>query len=80
MRIYNYNGKSNISGPRIKTARRELGYSQYDLAVKLQLENVMLTQKCISRIETQERFVADYELIAFSKVLKKSILWFYGKD
>ena len=80
MRIYNYNGKSNISGPRIKTARRELGYSQYDLAVKLQLENVMLTQKCISRIETQERFVADYELIAFPKVLKKSIPWVYGKD
>ncbi len=76
MKIYTYNGKANIIGDKVKAARKELGYSQYDLALRLQLENVSLTQKCISRIENYQRFVADYELLAISKALKKPIEWF----
>ncbi len=76
MKIYTYNGKSNIVGEKIKIARKELGYSQYDLALRLQLENVIITQKCVSRIENFQRFVADYELLAISKALKKPIEWF----
>ena len=76
MKIYTYNGKSNIVGARIKIARKEMGFSQYDVATRLQLENVCLTQKCISRIEHFQRFVADYELLGFSKVLKKPVEWF----
>lgn len=76
MKIYTYNGKSNIIGGKVKLARKELGYSQYDLALRLQLENVIITQKCISRIENFERFVADYELLAISRALKKPLEWF----
>lgn len=80
MKIYTYNGKSNIIGEKVKLARRELGYSQYDLALRLQLENVSITQKCISRIENFERFVADYELLAISRALKKPLEWFLAEN
>lgn len=75
MKIYDYNGKANIIGPRLKQARRNMHYSQDTLAIKMQLENIEISQKVISRIEKQERFVTDYELLAFSKVLNVSVYW-----
>ena len=39
----------------------------------MQLRNIEISQKVISRIEKQERFVADYELLAFSEVLKMDL-------
>lgn len=51
MKIYDYNGKSNISGERIRRRRLELGLSQSELAARLQLQNVMLDQKAVSRAE-----------------------------
>ncbi len=73
MKICHYNGKANIVGPRIRMERLRQDLTQNELAIRMQLENVDLTQKCISRIETQERFVADFELRAFCKVLKLDI-------
>lgn len=43
------------------------------LAARMQVNNVEITQKVISRIEKQERFVTDYELLVFSQVLKVSV-------
>lgn len=79
MKIYDYNGKANIIGPRLKMARRKMHYSQDTLAIKMQLENIEISQKVISRIEKQERFVTDYELLAFSKVLNVSVCWLLGE-
>ncbi len=73
MKIYNYEGKANIVGPRIKQLRISQKMTQEELAIKMQLENVELSQKVISRIEKQERFVADYELLTFCKVLKTDL-------
>lgn len=73
MKIYDYEGKSNIVGPKIKQLRISQKLTQEELAIKMQLENVELSQKVISRIEKQERFVADYELLTFCKVLKVEI-------
>ena len=70
MKIYNYEGKANIVGTKIKEARLNQKLSQEELAIKMQLRNIEFSQKVISRIEKQERFVADYELLAFSEVLK----------
>lgn len=70
MKIYNYNGKANICGLKIKAARIRQNLTQEELAIKMQLQNIEISQKVISRIEKQERFVADYELLAFSKILK----------
>jgi len=43
--------------------------SQSELAARLQVEGVILERDSISRIESGARFVADYELFVFAKVL-----------
>ena len=45
-------------------------YRKSLIAIKMQLENVEMSQKIISRIEKQERFVTDYELLTLLKILK----------
>ena len=52
---------------------RRNSFTQEELAIKMQLRNIEISQKVISRIEKQERFVADYELLAFSEVLKMDL-------
>lgn len=76
MKIYDFNGKKNISGERIREARIKMHLSQKALAVRLKLEGVELERDCISRIEIGTRFVADYEMIA--KTLNVSVLWLLG--
>jgi transcriptional regulator with XRE-family HTH domain len=46
--------------------------SQEELAASLQLAGLNLSQKAISRIETGERVLPDFELVYFSKVLGTS--------
>ena len=75
MKIYDYDGQKNIVGKRIKQVRMSNKLSQMDLAAKLQIENVILEQKSISRIEKGDRFVADYELLVLSKVLNVTVEW-----
>lgn len=69
MKIYNYDGKANIVGKKILKFRKEQNLSQEELAAKMQLNNIEISQKVISRIEKQERFVTDYELLIFARVL-----------
>ena len=75
MKIYNYNGKANISGKRIYMARSARRLSQDALAAKMQVEGVSITREAISRIETGDRFVTDYELLLFSRVLTVPVEW-----
>lgn len=69
MKIYDYNGKANIVGKRILELRKKQKLSQEELAAQMQLNNIEISQKVISRIEKQERFVTDYELSVFARVL-----------
>lgn len=78
MKIYDYNGKKNISGKRIREARRMLELSQSSLATKMQLEGVTIERDSISRIEKGTRFVTDYEIKLFARVLKVNITWLLG--
>ena len=80
MKIYSYNGKSNISGDRIKAARIAACLSQEQLAAKLQLEGINLNQKAVSRIEVGVRIVADYELRSIAKVLCVSVYTLLDKE
>lgn len=75
MKIYDYNGKKNLCGNRVRQARQKLRLSQSDLAAKLQIEGILIERDSISRIEAGTRFVADYELKALSKVLKTDVMW-----
>ena len=69
MKIYRYmDGNANASGRRIKELREAVGLSQEQLAAKIQLSGLNLNQKAISRIETGDRVVPDFELIFFSEV------------
>ncbi len=80
MKIYDFNGKKNLCGPRIKKARTDCGLTQEDLAAQLQVDNIMLARDCISRIEIGTRFVADYELKFIAQKLKVSVNWLLNID
>ena len=73
MKIYHFDGKANIVGPKIKEVRIQQKLTQEELAIRMQLKDIDLSQKAISRIEKQERFVADFELLAFAEVLKTDL-------
>lgn len=78
MKIYDFDGKKNICGSRVKTVRKRLGLTQDDLAAKLQVSGVEIERNSISRLESGERFVADYELLTISKILGVSPSYLLG--
>ncbi|MBR2865560.1 MAG: helix-turn-helix transcriptional regulator [Clostridia bacterium] len=80
MKIYDFNGKKNLCGTRVKEARKKLKLSQEQLAAKMQIEGVILERDCISRIEIGTRFVADYEVMILSKILKVSPAYLLGLE
>lgn len=80
MKIYDYNGKKNLCGNRVRQARQKLRLSQSDLAAKLQIEGILIERDSISRIEAGTRFVADYELKALSTVLKTDVMWLLDEE
>ncbi len=49
--------------------------SQADLAARMQVNGVTIEREAISEIETGDRFVTDYELMVFAKVLGVSMDW-----
>ena len=63
MKIYDYNGKKNVCGDRIREARLKQRITQADLAARLQVRGIIIERDSISRIEIGTRFVADYEII-----------------
>ena len=80
MKIYDYKGKKNLCGDRVREMRQKKRMSQSDLAAKLQLEEIILERDSVSRIESGTRFVADYELVVLVKVLNVEVGWLLGLD
>lgn len=78
MNIYRHNGRSNLCGTRVREARLRANLSQEQLAAQIQVEGLDITQRAVSRIETGDRVVPDYELIYLSRALKVSILYLLG--
>jgi len=64
LKIYRPEGRCNISGERVRAARERAGISQ----------------KAISRIETGDRIVADYELEYLADALGVTIYYLLGKE
>lgn len=75
MKIYDYKGRKNLCGNRIKEARARRNLTQADLAARLQIKGITLERDSISRIEIGTRFVTDYELVVLSEVLGVSMEW-----
>ena len=80
MKIYDFDGKKNICGKRVKEARRRQEITQNDLAARLQLMGIIIERDSVSRIEIGTRFVADYEVAALSRVLGVSPMWLLGME
>ncbi len=78
MKIYDYHGKKNVSGERIREARQKRRLTQEALAAKIQIEGVTMERDSISRIEMGTRFVTDYELMIFARALGVSVEWLLG--
>lgn len=73
--------RRNVVGTRVRKAR--LGskppVTQEDLAGKVAARGIQLDRSAISRIESQDRYVMDYEVVAIAKALKVSVASLYGE-
>lgn len=81
MKIYDFKGRKNVCGDRIKEARFKQKITQADLAARLQVNGIIIERDSISRIEIGTRFVADYELMIIADTLQVPIEWLLqGKE
>ena len=64
----------NLAGPAIRKLRltAKVAVSQEDLAGRLANEGIALDRSAVSRVENQDRYLMDYELIAFARALRVS--------
>lgn len=65
-------GGKNLIGERLKSLRAEKGFSQRDLARELQLIGIDMDKNVITRIETNKRYVTDFELQALKEIFNVS--------
>lgn len=80
MRRFQFEGKGNVSGDRVRELRLRARLSQSALAAKMQIEGAIIEQDAISRIESGYRLVTDYELIALTRIFGVSADWLIGSD
>lgn len=64
-----FNTDSNIIYKKLRKFRRKNNLSQEELAAQMQLLGVDISQPLISKIERNQRFVKDYELACFCRIL-----------
>ncbi len=74
--------RRNIVGVRIREARHaeRPRATQEDISARLAIIGVTLTNSSIGKIEAGTRAVTDLQLVAFSKVLRRSTSWLLGED
>ena len=80
MKIYDYKGRKNLCGDRVREARARLNITQADLAARLQVAGVIMERDSVSRIEIGTRFVTDYELSVLSDMLGVSVEWLLMRE
>ena len=72
MKIYWDGHSKNIIGEKVRSFRKDRGWTQKQLSEKLQLEGFEFSELTVLRIEKGLRFVPDYELKALAKALDVS--------
>jgi len=80
MKIYDYKGRKNLCGDRVREARARKKITQADLAARLQVAGVIMERDSVSRIEIGTRFVTDYELAVLSDVLGVYVEWLLMRE
>jgi DNA-binding XRE family transcriptional regulator len=68
--IRNVQPPRNIVGPVVRRLREEAGYSQPMLVARLNLDGWDISRETLAKIESQIRWVADFELLRLAKALK----------
>lgn len=71
----------NVVGQRVRQARQRpsLHLSQAGFAVCLLADGLSLSRTAVSKIESGERHVTDYELIGLAKCLGVTTAWLLGE-
>jgi transcriptional regulator with XRE-family HTH domain len=69
--------QKNIIGDRVQQARKAAKppITQTDLVARLEVQGMKVDQSVISKIESGQRPVFDFEVVALAKVLKVSVGW-----
>ena len=80
MRKFEFEGRKNVSGDRIRELRLRARLSQAALAAKMQTEGVIVEQDVISRIESGSRLVTDYELLVLTRIFSTTADWLIGAE
>ena len=70
----------NLVGHRIREARlrQKPRVTQEELAARLAVRGVLMDRTAISRIEAQQRYIRDYEIVEIAKCLKVAVAWLFG--
>ena len=73
--------KRNIIGAHVRQARLKCmpTVSQDDLAGRLAAQGINMDRTAVSRIESQDRYVMDYEAKAIARALKVTVAWLMGE-
>lgn len=67
MKIYDYAGKKNISGERIREARTRLHLTQTNLAVQLKLSGVDVERDSISVLKSERVLLLITKFVSYQK-------------
>jgi transcriptional regulator with XRE-family HTH domain len=71
----------NVIGHRVREARLALkpAVSQEDLCGRLARARIRMNQASVSKLESGQRYIMDYEIAALAKALKVSASWLFGE-
>ena len=81
MKVYSYKGRKNLVGVNVRSARRH----RIPTLTQQQLADAMVEKGCefdrftVMRIESGDRFVADYEVKALAEILDMSLQEIYSE-
>lgn len=82
MKTYWYNNSKNIVGRRVRLARKRMkeAVTQQDLSARLGVMGINIDRVSISKIESGQRFVADFEILALADALNVTVDWLLKGD
>ena len=68
----------NAIGPAVRKLRSQRGWTQDELAAKLQLKGWDCTRSWLAKIEARQVYVKDFELLYFAAVFGKNLDDFFS--
>lgn len=73
-------GNKNLVGQRVLSIRSSKGIKQKDFLARLQTLGMDISATSLSRLEGQQRQVADYELVILARALDLTVEQLLPKD